>query len=95
MLPLLPAYRASNFVATIDTNDGDTQSHDTTIRPRVQRVGWHEMPALGCVGSGRHIFSRNNMVVPDARFISETGDLLQLITLGELILKFSYPDAWK
>ena len=56
MLPLLPAYRASNFVDTIQTNDVHTGGVHTTLRPRQWRGRRHQMPALGCDGERvRHI----------------------------------------
>jgi hypothetical protein len=77
MLPLLPAYHSSKLVNTIDTNDVDTQGHDTTFAPRAQRGRRHLMPALGCDGGGRNhlIVVVVNMVVPDPRVIREANDL--------------------
>ena len=102
MLPLLPAYHAFDFVDTIQTNDVHTGGVHTTLRPRQWRGRRHLMPALGCDGERVcHFIVVTNMVIPDTgdcpvtRVIRETNDLLQLISLGELILEFSYPDGRK
>ena len=102
MLPLLPAYHAFNFVDTSQTDDVHTGGVHTTLRPRQWRGRRHQMPALGCDGErDRHIVVVINMVLSDTGFllftgvIRETNDLLQLISLAELILKFSYPDGRK
>jgi hypothetical protein len=100
MFLLLPAYRASRFVVTINTiqtDDVHTGGVTTTLRPRQRRGRRHLMPALGCdVECVCHsIVVVTNMVIPVTGVIRERDDLLQLISLGELILKFSYPDGRK
>ena len=99
MLPLLPAYRASivvDTINTIQTDDVHTGGVNTSLEPRHWRGRRHLMPAPGCdVERDRHIVVVTNMVIPVTGVIRERRELLQLISLGELLLKFSYPDGKK
>ena len=77
MLPLLPAYRASNFVDTIQTDDVPTGGANTTLRPRQWRGRRHRMPTLDGDGErDRHI------VVCSRNLHGSFGDRIILFTRG-------------